>query len=110
MRKKIPFILSLEHSKHIRPAFFKKLQLPKTNWIIMCTIISTINIDRYDPERHPIPSMVWPVSRWFGKFPDGLGSFHMIWKIFGWSKKMVWKFSEWSGKFPDGLASFQMVL
>ena len=42
--------------------------------------------------------MVWKVSGWSAKFPDGLESFQMVWKL-----------SWWSGKFPDGLESFRMV-
>ena len=42
--------------------------------------------------------MVWKVSRWTGKFTDGLENFRMVWKVFGWS-----------GKFPDGLESFWIV-
>ena len=42
--------------------------------------------------------MVWKVSGWTGKFPDGLESFWIVWKVSGWS-----------GKFEDGLESFRMV-
>ena len=40
--------------------------------------------------------MVWQVSRWPEKFPDGLESL-----------QMAWKFCRLPGKFPDGLESFQ---
>ena len=43
--------------------------------------------------------MALKVSRWLGKFPDGLDNFQMAWKVF-----------RWPGKFSDGLENIQIVL
>ena len=62
--------------------------------------------------------MVWKVSGWSGKFSDSLESFWMVWKVSRWSGKfpdglesfwMVWKVSRWTGKFPYDLENFRMV-
>ena len=53
-----------------------------------------------------------------GKFPDGLESFRIVWKVSGWSGKfldnlesfrIIWQVSLQSGKFWDNLEDFRIT-
>ena len=59
--------------------------------------------------------MACKVSRWSGKFPDGLDRFQMVWTVSRWpgqfpygleTFQVAWKVSRWSEKFPDVLETF----
>ena len=63
--------------------------------------------------------IAWKVSIWLGQSPDGLESFQIDWKVSRWpgqfpdgleSFQTIWKVSRWPGKFPDGVENIQIVL
>ena len=49
--------------------------------------------------------MAWKISRWSEKFPGGLESFQVAWKV----SIVAWKVSVWSEKFPGGLEKFHVA-
>ena len=62
--------------------------------------------------------VIWKVSGWSGKFPDNLENFLIVWKVSGRSGKfqdnledfqITWKVSGWSLTFPDSLESVWVV-